>query len=299
LPARFRCQYTALIMLMQVLFLILGLAGHSPSHDAAVHGRWELVWSDEFDTPGLPDPTKWDYEEGFIRNRELQYYTRSRKENARVQDGMMVIESRKEKFENPRFNSSLKNRDWRMTRKHADYTSASLITKGKASWQYGRFEVRAKLPTGRGTWPAIWTLGSSFDGVNWPECGEIDIMENVGFDPDVIHANVHTPRYNHVLNTHKGSKIIVPKPFEDFHVYAMEWHRDRLDFFVDDRKYFTFQKESDDRDRWPFDEPQYLLMNLAIGGDWGGQKGIDESIFPQRLIVDYVRVYRDRMQPAM
>jgi beta-glucanase (GH16 family) len=107
-------------------------------------------------------------------------------------------------------------------------------------------------------------------------------------------ANVHTTKYNHAINTHRGSKITVAKPYADFHVYAMEWHRDRLDFFVDDRKYFTFRKESDDKDVWPFDEPQYLLLNIAIGGDWGGQKGIDDTIFPQRLVVDYVRVYRQR-----
>src|SRR5262245_7287662 len=135
--------------MLQVLVLFLGLAVQSPSRDAGALSRWEMVWSDEFDAPGIPAPSNWVYEQGFIRNHEHQYYTRSRKENARVHDGTLVIESRKEKFENPRFNSSVNNHDWRTTRKQADYTSASLITKGKASWQYGRFEVRAKLPTGR------------------------------------------------------------------------------------------------------------------------------------------------------
>jgi len=262
--------------------------------DKPARDRWQLVWSDEFDADGPPDSSKWDYEEGFVRNRELQYYTRARKENARVENGMLVIETHRERLKNPRFDPNARQGNWKASREFAEYTSASLITKGKASWTYGRFELRAKLPTGRGTWPALWTLGTNFDKVSWPACGEIDIMENVGFDPDVIHANVHTTKYNHSINTHKGSKITIAKPYAEFHVYAMEWHRDRLDFFVDDRKYFTFQKENDGNDVWPFDEPQYLLMNIAIGGDWGGQRGIDDAIFPQKLMVDYVRIFQRR-----
>ena len=277
---------------MNSILLFIGfLPCPANSRDDVPRG-WELVWADEFDHDGTPDKSKWDYEEGFVRNRELQYYTRARQENARVEAGSLVIEARKEKFQNPKYNPTANGRNWKDQREFAEYTSASLATKGKASWTYGRFEVRAKLPTGRGTWPAIWTLGTSFDKVSWPACGEIDIMENVGFDPDVIHANVHTTKYNHMLNTHKGSKITVAKPYADFHVYAMEWHRDRLEFFVDDRLYFTFRKENDDNDVWPFDKPQYMLLNVAIGGDWGGQKGIDDAIFPQRLLVDYVRVFR-------
>jgi beta-glucanase (GH16 family) len=275
---------------VSVLFLLSALAASACDDNPARDG-WQLVWSDDFEAQGPPDETKWGYEEGFVRNHELQYYTRARKENARVEDGMLVIESRKEKFENPKFDPDAKKRDWRTTRKYADYTSASLITKGKASWTYGRFEIRAKLPTGRGTWPAIWTLGTNFDKVSWPACGEIDIMENVGFDPDVIHFNVHTKKYNHAINSHKGSKTTIAKPYSDFHVYAVEWHPDRLDWFVDDKKYFTFRNEGTGKDVWPFDEPQYLLLNIAIGGDWGGQKGTDDAIFPQRLQVDYVRVF--------
>jgi len=275
------------LVLMLALVACPLLSGDDPTCPG-----WELVWSDEFDGTGLPDSSRWDYEEGFVRNHELQYYTRARRENARVEGGMLVIEARKEKFENPKYDPRAKSSNWRAARQFADYTSASLVTKGKASWRYGRFEIRAKLPTGRGTWPAIWTLGTNMDKVGWPACGEIDIMENVGFDPDVIHANVHTTKYNHVLNTHKGSKITVPKPYADFHVYALEWFPDRLDFFVDEKKYFTFQNESAGKEVWPFDEPQYLLLNIAIGGEWGGQHGIDDSIFPQRLVVDYVRVFR-------
>lgn len=234
---------------------------------------WTLVWADEFDREGLPDPEKWSYEEGFIRNHELQYYTSGRQENARVEDGNLVIEARRESFG------------------EAEYTSASLTTRGKASWRYGRVEVRAKLPTGRGMWPAIWMLGTNIDEVGWPECGEIDIMENVGFDPDLIHGNVHTKSFNHVLKTNKGAAIWVPDSHANFHVYAIEWFPDRIDFFVDDTKYLTFENSGAGTAEWPFDQPHYLIINAAIGGDWGGQEGVDDSIFPQRYYVDYVRVY--------
>ena len=148
---------------------------------------WRLVWSDEFDYTGLPDPKKWDYEEGFVRNNEAQYYTRARKENARVENGMLVIEGRKEKFPVPQASSGGKGRQF------ADYTAASLITLNKADWKFGRIEVRAKLPQGRGVWPAIWMLGSNIRQVGWPACGEIDIMEFVGHTPGFVHATVHFP----------------------------------------------------------------------------------------------------------
>ncbi len=235
---------------------------------------WTLVWSDEFDKPGLPDPSKWGYEVGMLRNHELQYYTKERLENARVEDGHLVIEGRKEPYE------------------QAQYTAASLRTKGKASWTSGRIAVRAKLPTGQGTWPAIWLLGEDQERRGWPACGEIDIMENVGFDPDVIHANIHTKRYNHVLKTNKGGKLTVPKPHADFHVYRLDWTQERMDFYVDDQKCFTYQNDGTGRDSWPFDQPHYLILNLAIGGDWGGREGVDDSIFPQKYYIDYVRVYQ-------
>ncbi len=254
---------------------------------------WKLVWSDEFDKPGQPDPAKWSYEEGFIRNHERQYYSRDRRENARVENGMLIIEARKERFKIPAGDARGKGKRSN-GREYADYTSASLTTLNKASWTYGRIEVRAKLPTGRGTWPAIWTLGTNTRQVGWPACGEIDIMENVGFDPDLIHGNIHTKSYNHVQHTNKGSKITVAKPYQDFHVYAVEWRPDRIDFFVDKSKYFTFKNEGKGSDAWPYDKPLYLLLNIAIGGGWGGQKGIDDAIFPQRMYVDYVRVYKNQ-----
>ena len=256
--------------------------------------EWKLVWSDEFDTAGLPDAARWTYETGFIRNDEKQFYTRARQENARVENGMLIIEARKEKYKIP---SSLttaesNNGERERGRVEADYTSASLTTAGKAAWTYGRIEVRAKLPSGRGTWPAIWTLGTNIGQVDWPACGEIDIMEFVGFDPGVVHANIHTRKYNHIKKTGKGDKITIADASEAFHVYAVEWDAQKIDFFVDGRKYFSFRNEGTGPDVWPYDKPQYLILNLAIGGGWGGQKGVDDGIFPQRYSIDYVRVYQ-------
>lgn len=234
---------------------------------------WKLIWADDFQYQGLPEPSKWNYEEGKVRNNESQFYTKGRSENARVEDGMLVIEAKSEDFEG------------------ATHTSASLITKGKREFLYGRIEVKAKLPTGVGMWPAIWMLGTNISDIGWPACGEIDIMENVGFDPDTIHANVHTKAYNHVKKTNKGSKINVNAPYKDFHIYAVEWFEDHMDFFVDDQKYFSFKNEGTGNDAWPFDKPHYLILNIAIGGSWGGRYGIDESILPQKMYVDYVRYY--------
>jgi beta-glucanase (GH16 family) len=261
-----------------ILFAQGGCSGNGPpsappSPAPSAQGPWVLSWADEFDTPGLPDPAKWDHEEGLIRNNEAQYYTRNRLENARVEEGRLVIEARKEAF-GP-----------------ASYTSASLITRGRAEFRYGRIEVRAELPRGRGLWPAIWTLGTNIGSVGWPACGEIDIMENVGFEPDRIHANVHTAAYNHVNGQGRGSSVVVPGVHDGFHVYAIEWAPERIDFFVDEVHYFTYRKESADPRVWPFDLPQYLILNVAVGGAWGGQRGIDDSVFPQRLLVDYARVY--------
>lgn len=267
--------------------IVLTLAASASAAD------WKLVWSDEFDRPGLPDPSKWTYEEGFIRNNEEQFYTRQRTENARVENGMLIIEARKEHFKNPSFDPDAQGPGAsRRRREFAEYTSASLTTRGKASWTYGRIEVRAKLPAARGTWPAIWTLGTNGKQVGWPACGEIDIMEFVGFDPGLIHANIHTKKYNHVLKTGKGSQIKIPDASEAFHVYALEWEPDHLDFFVDDKKYFTYHNEGTGSEVWPYDQAQYLILNLAIGGAWGGAKGIDDASFPQKYYIDYVRVYQ-------
>ena len=247
---------------------------------------WKLVWSDEFDKPGAPDPNKWDYETGFVRNKELQYYTRARKENARVEGGCLVIEGRKEKYP---IDGGKAGGGKAGTKRFADYTSASLITRGKAQWTFGRIEVRAKLPQGKGVWPAIWMLGQKFPNTPWPACGEIDIMEFVGHTPDKVHATVHFRKDG--KHASKGGQITVEKPFDDFHVYAVEWSAGKMDFFFDARKYFTFDvPAADDAGSNPFRKPQYLLINLALGGSWGRQ--MDDSVLPQKYLIDYVRVYQ-------
>jgi beta-glucanase (GH16 family) len=240
-----------------------------------VPAGWTLVFSEEFDGTGALDHAKWGYEIGYIRNHEAQYYT-ARPENVRAEKGNMVIEGRREAYQG------------------YAYTSASINTLGRFEFLYGRVEVRAKLPTGNGAWPAIWMLGTNRTKVGWPACGEIDIMENVGFDPLAIHGSVHTAAYNHTIGTQKTAVVTVANPWEDFHVYAMEWYPDRIDIFVDGQKYFTFRNEGIGSSTWPFDKPQYLLINLAIGGSWGGQKAINDALFPHRYLIDYVRVYQQR-----
>jgi beta-glucanase (GH16 family) len=237
-------------------------------------GKWELVWSDEFDYSGLPDSQKWNYEEGFVRNHEAQYYTKARPENAKVENGELIITARKENY------------------KEAAYTSASINTRGKFEFQGGKVEIRAKLPEGRGVWPAIWTLGTNIDKVGWPVCGEIDIMEFVGYEPGNIYASIHISDYDHSKSYDRGGRLETDKPFDDFHIYAVEWYADRLDFYFDDKKYFTCERKGEGTGEWPFDAPQYLLINLAIGGEWGGQKGIDDAIFPVEYRIDYVRISR-------
>jgi beta-glucanase (GH16 family) len=235
----------------------------------------KLVWSDEFNYKGLPDSTKWSYNVGGHGwgNKELQYYTNKQLGNARVENGNLVIEVKKEQLE-----------------KNA-YSSARLVTKGKGDWLYGRIDVRAKIPKGTGTWPAIWMLGSTTP-LKWPDDGEIDIMEHVGFDQGVVHGTVHTKKYNHNIGTQKGASITVPDCSETFHIYSLDWDAETVTVLVDDKPYFSFKNEHSDKTAWPFDAPMHLLLNIAVGGGWGGQKGIDDTIFPQKMEIDYVRVYQ-------
>jgi beta-glucanase (GH16 family) len=246
---------------------------------------WQLVWADEFNYRGLPDPTRWAYDVGGNGwgNRELQFYTSERRENARVENGHLIIEARREKWQG------------------RDYTSARLVTRGKIDWLYGRFEIRARLPSGRGTWPAIWMLpaGKTHGDGGWPDNGEIDIMEHVGHDPDVVHASIHTRAYHHSIHTQKTAKIRVNGARTGFNVYAVEWTPEEIRAFVNDQQYFRFKNErltnkSADYKVWPFDKPFYLVLNLAVGGFWGGEKGVDPAIWPQRMEVEYVRVYRKK-----
>ncbi len=237
----------------------------------AMQGSWRLVWSDEFNKPGRPDPAKWGYEKGFVRNQEVQCYTEDRRENARVEGGRLVIEAHKDGFEGH------------------PVSSASLTTRGKASWTYGKIEVRAKIPTGKGTWPAIWTLGT---GGRWPDDGEIDIMENVGFDPDRAHFNVHSTKLDGTGHEGYGGSVTLPRLSAGFHTYAVEWTPERIEWFLDGKAVHVYSKGNPHNVKWVFNKPQYLLLNLAIGGAWGGQQGVDESIYPARYEIDYVRVYQ-------
>jgi beta-glucanase (GH16 family) len=235
---------------------------------------WKLVWSDEFNYTGLPDPLKWNYDVGGHGwgNNELQFYTDNRPENVRVENGHLVIEARKEAWQG------------------MNYTSTRLVTKGKAEWQYGKIEVRAKLPKGRGTWPAIWMLGATTP-LKWPDDGEIDIMEHVGFDQGKIHASIHCKKYHHSIGTQKTANILIRDCAENFHVYAAEWNKDSVKVSVDGTVYFRFANEHGGYETWPFDIKMYLLLNIAVGGNWGGQQGVDDTIWPQRMEVDYVRMY--------
>ena len=252
--------------------------------------QWKLVWSDEFDYSGLPDKPKWGYENGFVRNNELQFYTKERLENARVQDGLLIIEGRKERYQNPFYDPAGSSRNRRSSIPFAEYTAASVITESKASFLYGRIEVRAKLPQGRGVWPAIWMLGTNRSTLGWPRCGEVDIMEFVGKEPDRVHATVHfTKEGDHAS---KGGQLTTQAPYQDFHLYAVEWYPDRMDFYFDQQKYFTFNlDDAGTGPDNPFRKPQYLLLNLALGGSWGGT--MDHSALPQQFQIDYVRFYQE------
>jgi beta-glucanase (GH16 family) len=234
-----------------------------------------LIWSDEFNGKGLPDAAKWGNETGRVRNREDQFYTVDRPENARQEGGNLVIEARKEPWQG------------------AQVTSASLTS--KPAWKNVYFEVRAKLPTGRGTWPAIWFLGEGHrirGQRGWPFCGEIDLMEYVGYLPDKLHFTIHTGAADDKSHASKGTNITVPDVWKDFHTYGLDWKPDHLDMYFDGKLVFTYRPDPNNPNSWPFNKPAYLLLNLAIGGSWGGSNGVDDAIFPAKFLVDYVRVYR-------
>lgn len=235
-------------------------------------GSRKIVWSDEFDGSGALDSTKWNYDTGPVYNNEKEKYVDDIG-YIRVNKGNLIIT--------------------------ADNKSGKILSgriNTKQAWLYGYFEVRAKFPTGKGTWPAIWFLGDSVRKpdahVGWPACGEIDLMENVGFNPDDVHFTVHTAGANGRGEASKGTHIMIPSASSDFHVYGLDWQADHMDFYCDGKKVFTYTKDPSSPTSWPFDKPEYLILNLAIGGDWGGAKGVDPAIFPAKYYVDYVRVYQ-------
>ena len=240
---------------------------------------WTLVWSDEFAQAdgSSPDSAKWAYETGTGSggwgNNELEYYT-SRTNNVRIENGQLVIEARQESYLG------------------SGYTSARLKTQGKASWAYGRMEARMKIPRGKGIWPAFWMLGTNFPSAGWPTCGEIDILENIGSELTTVHGTVHGPGYsggNGIGGPYSlpGNAVFA----DDFHVYAVEWTTNQIKWFVDSQQYFSVTPANlPGGATWVFTQPQYLLLNLAVGGNWPGSPN-GSTVFPQRLTVDYVRVY--------
>ncbi len=252
--------------------------------NAAANAKdWTLVWNDEFNYTGLPDSNKWSYDVGTgcpnvcgWGNNELQYYTQADSNNAIVKNGMLLIRALKQQKENNH------------------YASARLVSKKKGDWLYGRIEVRAKIPSGRGLWPAIWMLSTDWTYGGWPASGEIDIMENVGHNPDTVFSSVHTQSFNHGIGTQKTNGLQVKDASNAFHLYGIEWFADRIDFFVDERPVLRFVNTGKGFAEWPFDKKFHLILNIAVGGNWGGQKGIDETIFPSTMEVDYVRVFASK-----
>ena len=245
------------------------------------HAKRQLIWSDEFDYTGPPDPKKWAFEMGMLRNFEPQFYT-SRPENARVENGMLIIEARREGFDNPWFDPN--SGGWPTNQRVVGFTSANLVTRGLAAWTFGRLETRAKVPAGSGVWPAFWMLGLNYENVGWPGCGEIDIMEYVGQEPSHIHSTIHFSSDG--KHAEKKTTLVTAAPADEFHVYAAEWFEDRIDFYFDDLLHHSVSLDGTcDAFRKPF----YLQINLALGG-WGGP--IDERASSWRFLLDYVRVYR-------
>jgi beta-glucanase (GH16 family) len=253
---------------------------------ATLAGFTRLVWSDEFGANGLPDASKWGFDTernqvGWFNN-ELQYYASNRPENAQVQGGNLIITARKE--------SLTAAADYG----GQSYTSARMITRGKASWTYGFFEVRAKLPCTLGTWPAIWTLGT---GGRWPEDGEIDLMEQRGttaVDKTLVLGTIHTRAYNYfngTLGVGQGANKSVSDACTNFHSYQLLWDEGKMAIGIDGVTYFTYPKPApSDNSTWPFDNPQYLILNLAMGGDLGG--AVPANFVTDQMVVDYVRVYQ-------
>lgn len=253
------------------------------------HKGYKLVWADEFNQDGPPNPKNWVFEEGFQRNRELQWY---QKENATCKGGLLIIEGNKVNLPNPKHTKGSK--DWRQSRPSIEYTSACLKTKGLHAWQYGRFEIRAKIPTGAGLWPAIWTLGVEGE---WPSNGEVDILE---YYKGQILANAcwgTKQRWKAKWETSKTplKSFNDPEWADKFHVWRMDWDEKSIHLYVDDKLLNTIDltktiNPTDQGPKNPFHQPHFLLLNLAIGGDAAGSP--DGTKFPVRYEIDYARVYQ-------
>lgn len=242
-----------------------------------------LVWAEEFDEAALNEGV-WNYEEGFIRNKEDQYYTK-KNDNVRVENGMLIIEARVSKVDNGQYIPD--SIDWRKNRKLGYITSGSINTKNKVNFSYGRIDIRAKLPEGVGAWPAVWLLGSNIDAVGYPKCGEIDILEYYGKNPDFLTSNIHF-----VKEGEKNSNLIklnVPDIKSDFHLYSFERDETKLTFYYDGKKYSEIMMNKVAGDFSPFDKDMFILINFAYGGESGGEVNFNK--LPQKLYVDFIRYY--------
>jgi len=273
-------------VLTAALLALADLISRSSKYEA--HGPMprpesaRLVWSEEFGERSL-DQRHWSFETSHNKqgwfNGERQYYSANRFQNLRLSDGRLIIQARTEKL------SAAAYPDWG----GQSYTSARIIS--KPAWRYGFFEVRAKLPCARGMWPAIWMLPKNMQ--HWPDDGEIDIMEQVGAEPNIIYATLHSGRYNHTLGTQRGAHRAVPTSCTAFHRYQLDWRPDSITIGIDDEAVLrVIRNATDGKPEWPFDRPFRMILNLAVGGAWAGAKGIDDAAMPQRMEIDYVRVWQ-------
>jgi len=234
--------------------------------------KYDLKWAEEFDGPEI-NTEIWNFKEGFSKNYEQQFYT-SQNRNVRIENGMLIIEAHKEQHQK------------------GDYTSARINTLNKKHFKYGRIEFLAKLPKGKGTWPAIWMLGINHLTKGYPACGEVDIMEHVGKTPGEINSSVHYPEPDNIRMNSATQNYNLPYSVDGFYNYAIEWDKKHISYFINDIKYFTFNIDEANRKgrKNSFRKPFYLILNLALGGKWAGE--IDDTIFPARFYVDYVRYYQ-------
>ena len=261
---------------MSFVVLVLLMLNCSTDETQTISNLNNLVWADEFDIDGAPNPEIWNYDIGNGTNndgwgnQEQQYYT-DRPENVRVENGYLIITALEESFEG------------------SSYTSARINTKDLFDRKYGRFEARMKLPWGQGMWPAFWLLGSNIDAVSWPNCGEIDIMENKGQEPTIVNGTVHGPGYSGGQSISKPYDLENDRFDTDFHVFGIEWGEGYINFYVDDALYNQITPE-DVPGEWVFDQPFFMILNLAVGGNYVGNVGAN-TVFPQTLYVDYVRIY--------
>ncbi|WP_299231746.1 glycoside hydrolase family 16 protein [uncultured Bacteroides sp.] len=253
--------------------------------------EYELVWAEEFDYEGLPDPYCWGYEQGYARNNELQDYRVKDQRYSRVEDGKLIIEAAKD--------DHWGTHKWTGEPYHFLYSSAELHYMGDVKFHYGRLDISAKIPIGKGIWPAIWMLPVDEKYGGWPHSGEIDIMEYVwGDNPghNEIFATVHTTDTNVNGNTIPSGTVTSETLDTEFHLYSLVWEKTYLQILFDNKVIFNYERKQKGStpETWPFDQPFFLILNIAVGGDWGGVWGIDESIFPVRMEIDYVRYYQKK-----